>query len=132
MTSLETIDRFLAAFLASDGAAAATLVTEGFQLITVPMGPGIMTGREALCRVLEMPSLGFAYAPQQSEHRVVRSVEQGQTVMHERIDRFQFDGQWHELPIASTFTFREGLIATQTDYFDLGTYMRIRAASQLR
>lgn len=129
MTKLEMIDRFLDAFIASDSAAATALVTEDFQFITIPMGPGIMSGREALRHVLDNPSLGFPRQPEQSEHRTLRSVEQGDTVMHERVDRFLFDGVWHELPIASTFTFSDGKIASETDYFDLGTYLRIREAS---
>lgn len=130
MTKLETIDRFLDAFLASDSAAATALVTEDFQLVTIPMGAGVMSGREALRHVLDSPSLGFPNKPRQSEHRTLRSVEQGDTVMHERVDRFLFDGVWHELPIASAFTFSDGQIATETDYFDLGSYLKIRAASE--
>jgi limonene-1,2-epoxide hydrolase len=127
---LETIGRFLDAFLANDSAAATALVTEDFRLVAVPMGPGVLQGREQLRHVLDNPTLGFPRAPEQCEHRIIRSVEQGDIIMHERLDRFRFNGEWYELPIASTFIFQDERIVEETDYFDSASYLKIRSASE--
>jgi limonene-1,2-epoxide hydrolase len=41
------------------------------------------------------------------------------TVMNERVDRLDFNGQWVDLPIMGIFEFRDGKISAWRDYFDM-------------
>lgn len=53
---------------------------------------------------------------------VQHQIEVGDLVMHERVDRFEIDGVWHEIPVAGVFEIRDGKVALWRDYFCLKTW----------
>ena len=60
---------------------------------------------------------------------VHRQIEVGDVVMHERLDRFEVNGTWHEIPVAGVFEVREGKLALWRDFFDLKAFERQIAQS---
>ena len=43
-------------------------------------------------------------------------------VLTERVDRFEINGKWLELPVMGTFEVADGKIAAWRDYFDLNQF----------
>lgn len=111
----EVVRAFVAAIERKDIDAALALVTEDVVYDNVPIGA--VTGpdgiRGALSRLL---------GAEQIEWVTRRQVADGDVVMNERVDRFQLDGRWVEIPVAGLFVLRDGRIALWRDYFDLATY----------
>ncbi|MBV1688402.1 nuclear transport factor 2 family protein [Novosphingobium sp. G106] len=128
MTQIEIVERFLDAFLARDADTAAGFVTEDFRLEAVPTSPQVLVGRDALCQVLREANLGFPRPLDGASHETGRCVSEGALVMQERVDRFRFEGHRLELRIASIFQFRDGVICSETDYFDMNSYVRMMAS----
>ena len=59
------------------------------------------------------------------EFEVVRQTCTGNTVMNERLDRFNTaSGREIELPVMGIFEVNEGLITFWRDYFDNGMFLR--------
>lgn len=109
---------FVAAIGRQDIDAALALVTDDVVYDNVPIGA--VTGpdgiRDALSRLLG--------AAERIEWVTHHQVGTGDVVMNERLDRFQLDGRWIEIPVAGLFVLRDGRIAVWRDYFDLATYRR--------
>ena len=84
-------------------------VTADFRLVVMPMAPVVLSGTDALRFVVGQTNLGFPERPKECEHVTLRCVSDGTLVMHERIDRFLWAGEWLELPMAAVFEFRDGL-----------------------
>ena len=60
---------------------------------------------------------------------VNRSVESGNVVFNERVDRFEISSGWLELPVAGVFEVDDdGLITLWRDDFDMATYTNQLAA----
>jgi limonene-1,2-epoxide hydrolase len=97
------------------------LVTDDIEYDNVPIGK--VFGPDGVRSVL---SGGVTAAASQVEWVVHRQVENGDTVMNERTDRFLVDGRWIEIPIAAVFEVRDGRVALWRDYFDLESYRRQR------
>ncbi|HJN92190.1 MAG TPA: limonene-1,2-epoxide hydrolase family protein [Dehalococcoidia bacterium] len=55
---------------------------------------------------------------------VVHQAVVGDTVINERIDRFEVGGQSVELPVCGVFEVRDGKIAAWRDYFDMATFQK--------
>jgi limonene-1,2-epoxide hydrolase len=116
-TPLETVNAFLVAAAARDYDTALPLLTDDIEYQNMPIAP--VKGREAVKEQLEMLlAMGTG-----SEWKVLREVADGDTVMNERVDRFQINGAWADLPVMGVFVLRDGLIAEWRDYFDLQTIM---------
>ncbi len=101
--------------------AVCALVTDDIEYDNVPIGK--VHGPDGVRSVL---SGGVTAAASQVEWVVHRQVENGDTVMNERTDRFLVDGRWIEIPIAAVFEVRDGRVALWRDYFDLESYRRQR------
>ena len=101
--------------------AVCALVTDDIEYDNVPIGK--VFGPDGVRSVL---SGGVTAAASQVEWVVHRQVENGDTVMNERTDRFLVDGRWIEIPIAAVFEVRDGRVALWRDYFDLESYRRQR------
>ena len=101
--------------------AVCALVTDDIAYDNVPIG--VVHGPEGVRSVL---SGGVTQAASEVRWEVLVQVEQGDTVMHERIDRFLVDGRWVKIPIAALFRVRDGRVALWRDYFDLESYRRQR------
>lgn len=117
MTPLDTVNTFLAAAARRDYDTALPLLTEDIEYQNMPI-PAVK-GREAVKEQLEMLlAMGTG-----AEWKVLHEIERGHLVMNERVDRFQINGKWTDLPVAGIFVLRDGLIAEWRDYFDLQTIM---------
>ena len=101
--------------------AVCALVTDDIEYDNVPIGK--VFGPDGVRSVL---SDGVTAAASQVEWVVHRQVENGDTVMNERTDRFLVDGRWIEIPIAAVFEVRDSRVALWRDYFDLESYRRQR------
>ncbi|MCU1373135.1 MAG: hypothetical protein JWO68_421 [Actinomycetia bacterium] len=117
MNALETVHAFLEAAAARDYDTALPLLTEDIEYQNMPIAP--VKGREAVKEQLEMLlAMGTG-----SEWKVLHEVADGNVVMNERVDRFEINGTWADLPVMGVFVLRDGLIAEWRDYFDLQTIM---------
>ena len=117
MNALDTVNTFLVAAAKRDYDTALALLTEDVVYQNMPIAA--VTGRDAVKEQLEaLLAMGT-----DSEWKVLHEVVQGDVVMNERVDRFQINGKWADLPVAGIFVLRDGLIAEWRDYFDLQTIM---------
>jgi limonene-1,2-epoxide hydrolase len=117
MSALETVNAFLVAAAKRDYDTALPLLTDDVEYQNMPIAP--VKGRAAVKEQLEM----LLAMGTDSEWKVLREVAAGDTVMNERVDRFEINGQWADLPVMGVFVLRDGLIAEWRDYFDLQTIM---------
>jgi limonene-1,2-epoxide hydrolase len=116
-TPLETVNAFLVAAAKRDYDTALPLLTDDVEYQNMPITP--VKGREAVKEQLEaLLAMGG-----DSEWKVLREVADGDVVMNERVDRFEINGKWADLPVMGVFVLRDGLIAEWRDYFDLQTIM---------
>ncbi|MEY4136761.1 MAG: hypothetical protein RL205_889 [Actinomycetota bacterium] len=122
MTPGELVTALVRACEARDLDRACSLVTDDIEYDNVPMGK--VYGPEGVRKVL---SAGVTQEATDIEWRVLEQIEQGDTVMNERVDCFLVDGTWIEIPIAALFKVRDGKICLWRDYFDLDTYRKQRA-----
>ena len=80
-----------------------------------------MTGRSDMHQFLS----GLLQGEGPVEFEVVRQTCTGNTVMNERLDRFNTaSGRTIELPVMGVFEVNEGLITFWRDYFDNGMFLR--------
>ena len=54
----------------------------------------------------------------------------GNVVLTERVDKFEVNGTWVELPVMGTFEVTDGQITAWRDYFDLNQFQTRMAAAQ--
>ena len=115
MTPLETVNAFLASAAKRDYDTALPLLADDVVYQNMPLPP--VTGRQAVKDTLEfLLAMGT-----DSEWKVLRELADGDVVMNERIDRFEVNGQWADLPVMGVFVLRDGAITEWRDYFDLAT-----------
>jgi limonene-1,2-epoxide hydrolase len=124
MTPGELVTALVRACEARDLDRVCSLVTDDIEYNNVPIGK--VYGPEGVRKVL---SAGVTQEATDIEWRVLEQIEQGDTVMNERVDCFLVDGTWVEIPIAAVFKVRDGKICLWRDYFDLDTYRKQRAKS---
>ena len=85
----------------------------------VPIGD--MNGKEDMLQFLR----GLLKGEGPVEFEVVRQTCSGNTVMNERLDRFNTaSGRSIEIPVMGVFEVNEGLITFWRDYFDNGMFLR--------
>ena len=85
----------------------------------VPIGD--MNGKEDMLQFLS----GLLKGEGPVECEVVRQTCSGNTVMNERLDRFNTaSGRSIEIPVMGVFEVNEGLITFWRDYFDNGMFLR--------
>jgi len=117
MTPLETVNTFMNHIESKDVNAAADLLAADISYENMLIDP--VVGRDAVRQVLE----GFLGSAGEVEWKVLSEWEVGNTVINERLDRFQIGDGWLELPVAGFFEVTDGLITLWRDYFDMGSYM---------
>ena len=115
MNPIELVNAFMRAAADRDYDTALPLLAEDVVYQNMPLPP--VEGRAAVRETLES-LLGSTSA---SEWVVRHEVAAGDLVMNERVDRFEVDGRWLELPVAGVFEVRDGRIGAWRDYFDLAT-----------
>ena len=123
MTPGQVVTSFIEAIERKDVDAAVALVADGISYENMPISP--IVGREGVAATLH----AFLAAASEVEWKVLRSVESGQVVVNERVDRFKIGEGWLELPVAGFFEVdAHGRITLWRDYFDMGSYQRQLAA----
>lgn len=119
MSPLETVNAFIAAIEAKDVNAAVAFAAENISYENMPTDP--IVGHAGLAKTLQ----GFLASAAEVEWRILDQWAFGDTVINERLDRFQIGDGWMELPIAGIFKIDgDGKIALWRDYFDMGSYTR--------
>lgn len=122
MTPAETVTAFINAIEAKDIDAAAALAAPDISYENMPMDP--ISGVEMMSQVLT----GFLGAASEVDWQILEQVEQGDTVMNERLDRFKIGDGWLELPVAGVFKVVDGKITLWRDFFDMASYTSQLAA----
>lgn len=112
------VDAFIAAIERRDIEAAVALLADDISYENMPIEP--VRGRDNVRQVLE----GFLAPATAVDWRIVDQFASGSTVVNERVDRFQINGGWLELPVAGFFRVVDGCIVLWRDYFDMGSYMK--------
>ncbi len=112
------VDRLIGAVEAHDYEGIEAVLAEDIVYDNVPIG--VVNGRSVvgagLRRTLDRAGT--------VEWRVIRQVAVEDTVMNERLDRFEVGDRWIEIAVAGIFVVRAGEITLWRDYFDLETYRR--------
>ena len=108
---------FIAAVERKDITAAMALLSDDVSYENMPIDP--VVGRDNVRAVLE----GFLTPTTGVDWRIVSEVVVGNRVVNERVDRFQINGGWLELPVAGFFDVVDGRITLWRDYFDMGSYV---------
>jgi limonene-1,2-epoxide hydrolase len=113
------VTAFIRAVEAKDLDAAVALLADDVSYENVPMQP--ISGKLATRAVLE----SFLGAASVVDWQVSRQLVDGGSVVNERLDRFEINGGWLELPVAGVFEVSaDGLITLWRDYFDMATYTK--------
>lgn len=119
MEPSEVVAKLISAVESKDVSAAVALLAPQISYENMPMDP--IVGQESVAAVLD----GFLGPAKTVEWRILNQWEFGDTVINERIDRFQIGDGWLELPVAGVFRVdTEGRITLWRDYFDMGGYTR--------
>lgn len=115
----EVVNRFIAEIGNKDMDAAMQCVADDCYYDNVPIGD--MTGKDKMLEFLQPMVSNDGPV----EFEVLRQTASGNTVMNERVDRFQTgSGRQIELPVTGVFEVNEGLITFWRDYFDNGMFMK--------
>lgn len=119
----KVVTAFIAAVEAKDVGAAVELLADDVRYENVPMSP--IVGKEAVRAALD----AFLEPTLRVEWPITRQIIDGNVVINERRDRFEFANGWLEMPVVGIFEVTEhGTISLWRDYFDLATYTDQRAA----
>ena len=118
MTAEETVDAFIAAVEAKDVDGALDLMSDDAVYENVPIG--VVVGRAAIRQTLE-PFLAGATSV---EWKVLRQVASETTVMNERVDRFEMEDRWVEIPVTGVWEVVGGRITLWRDYFDMAMFTK--------
>jgi limonene-1,2-epoxide hydrolase len=109
---------FCEAWSRRDSAELAGYFTEDAIYHNIPMQP--LRGRQAIAAFIEQ----FLHESSAADFEIRHLVSGGDTVMTERVDRFQAGDGRIELPVAGVFELRDGKISAWRDYFDLQTWVK--------
>jgi limonene-1,2-epoxide hydrolase len=118
----EIVTAFMQAIERKDVEAAVAMTTPDVSYENMPIQP--IVGHTDLAHTLD----GFLGVADGVEWQVLAQWEVGDTVINERLDRFEIGAGWLELPVAGFFRVQDGLITLWRDYFDLGSYQTQLAA----
>jgi limonene-1,2-epoxide hydrolase len=116
--NVETVRSFCDAFARRDPDELLGFFTEDAVYHNMPMAP--VNGKTAIRSILEMflkPATGVEFI-------ILKIADSADTVLTERLDRFEMGGRTVELPVAGIFELKDGKIAAWRDYFDLGTWTK--------
>jgi limonene-1,2-epoxide hydrolase len=116
MTPEQTVGNFIAAIERRDLDAALALMAPDCEYDNVPMAK--VVGHEAIRNLLE----SFVTTSDSVQFEVLRQVASGDTVMNERVDRFDMGAKRVEIAVAGVFVVDGGLISLWRDYFDLAQF----------
>lgn len=109
---------FCAAWSRLDVDAICAYFADDAEYFNIPMQP--LRGLAAIRAALQ----GFVGAMQSAEFEIKQIAGNGNSVLTERIDRFQLGARAVEIPVMGIFELRDAKIVAWRDYFDLAMYER--------
>src|SRR5262249_23477562 len=112
----QVVSRFVAAWGRADVDELLDYFTDDAVWHPMPMSP--IVGKAALREAVK----GWIATTVDGGVEMHEQVSDGTIVMHERTDRFSFDGQEHALPVCAVFEIENGRIAAWREYFDASSY----------
>lgn len=119
----ELVRTFIAALVARNLDAAASMVTDDFEYDNVPMGKTF--GPDGLRNTLG----GFFGMCTAIDWQILRQTSSGDMahgiVLNERDDRVEIHGRWATLPVAGVFEIVNGKLTLWRDYFDKQTIIDV-------
>jgi limonene-1,2-epoxide hydrolase len=112
-------EQLVSRFVASWGSADVDELLDYFadDAVWHPMSMDPWVGKAALREAFT----AWLAATMQGGAEIRTQVSDGKVVMHERIDRFSFDGEEHVLPVAAVFEVEDGRITAWREYFDMSS-----------
>jgi limonene-1,2-epoxide hydrolase len=116
-TAIDVVRRFCAAWGTEELDAIVGYFTDDAVYHNIPVDP--VVGPEQIRATIE----GFSGGVESIEFRVLAIAGDGDTVLTERVDVFQYANGKIELPVMGTFEVRDGKISAWRDYFDLNQFM---------
>ena len=122
-TSLETVRKFCEAFSRKDADELLEFFDDDAVYHNMPMAP--VRGKAAIRTVLDM----FLKPAQSVDFVMLNDAASGNTVLTERLDKFQIGDRAVDLPVAGVFEVEGGKITSWRDYFDMATWTKQTAAS---
>jgi limonene-1,2-epoxide hydrolase len=117
MTNSDKVLRFIAAWEMRNIDAIVSSMTPDAFYHNIPMEP--LKGRGAI-RAMIAGFLANATEVRWTVHHIAET--SAGVVLTERTDVFRFGAKTLSLPVMGTFEFRDGLISSWRDYFDLGQF----------
>ena len=118
MTPADIVTTFIQAIEAKDIDQAIALTSPDVSYENMPIDP--IVGHDGMRATLEM----FLSPASSVEWQILNQWQVGDTVINERLDRFEIGSGWLELPIAGVFRVADGKITLWRDYFDMDSYQR--------
>jgi len=116
--SLEIVRKFCAAFSRRDVDELLEFFDEDAVYHNMPMAP--VRGKAGIRTVLDM----FLKPAQSVEFVMLNDAASGNTVLTERLDKFQIGDRAVDLPVAGVFEVEGGKIVAWRDYFDMATWTK--------
>ena len=115
MTPMQTVEAFLDTWHKMDWAAMMDLMADDIFYHNIPMEP--LIGKPAVHAFFgSMPPIN---AMQAVTHFIAAN---GNVVLTERTDKFDFAGTWVEIRVMGTFEIENGKIQRWRDYFDMAEF----------
>jgi len=127
MSHRELVERCLNAYFHSDPETVLASVTDDFEWVNVALPMATIRGRTALEAKLAVPDLGLPLPLEAADHDTTLVLEDGDRLMHERVDRLTFSARTLIIPCAAAWEIRSGRIAVWRDYYDIGVVLRFFA-----
>jgi limonene-1,2-epoxide hydrolase len=115
-TAGETVTALIKANEARDIDALLAVLTDDVIYENVPMS--VLKGHDEVRGMLGP----FLEGATKVAWEVLHQVEDGDTVMNERVDRFWMGDKTVEIRVMGVFEVRDGRVAVWRDYFDLGQF----------
>jgi limonene-1,2-epoxide hydrolase len=121
-SAADVVAAFIAAFEALDLEGLLSYVTDDVEYDNVPVGA--VHSRD------EMRTLLAPFMERCTKLRFIvhHQAAEGDVVMNERTDHFEFGDRQADAKVAGLFVIRDGKIALWRDYFDMGDFQKIQDA----
>jgi limonene-1,2-epoxide hydrolase len=116
MSNLETINEFIANWSKLDASLLASYFTEDGTYYNMPAKP--VSGRDNVEKFIS----AFLSSWTETQWDILNIVEQGDTVICERLDRTKTTNGDVDLPCVGVFEMKDGKIYMWRDYFDMSTF----------
>ena len=123
MTASDTVMRLIGGFNDKDMDTILGCFDDASVYHNIPMES--VTGVDAIRGVLE----GLVAGASRIQWDVLFIAERDNVVLTERVDKFELNGNWIELPVMGTFEVTGDTITAWRDYFDLADFQKQMAAA---